>query len=244
VHGEQPPDVDPFGRVAQHHAHRFARPQRLAEGLALGHIGAGDLHAALGEAEPAHAVGEAGRAKPDLGDLEPVALLQQAVLERDLEPVELEFAYAAMLVRPHVGDAPDDAPVRIVLAVEEGREAAPRVVGGARHEDEVAGDGGAGDEPLAAMNNVTVALAFRLRQHHAAGVGARTGVRLGHHEGRPHFSVDDRLQPGVLHLLAGQHLVEQAHVAVIRGLAVEDDGPEYRPVGFLVERRPADERKA
>ena len=77
----------------------------------------------------------------DLGDPQPVALLEQAVLERDLEAVEFELAHPAMLVGAHGGDAADDAPARVVAVEQEGREAAARIIGGAGDQDEVAGDG-------------------------------------------------------------------------------------------------------
>ena len=46
--------------------------------------------------------------KSDLRDFEAVAFLEQPMLERYLEAVELEFADAAMFLRPDDVDAPDD----------------------------------------------------------------------------------------------------------------------------------------
>ena len=55
-------------------------------------------------------------------------------------PVEHELAMAAVLLRPHDRDAPHDAPAGLVAVIEEGGEPAARVVGGARHENEMLGD--------------------------------------------------------------------------------------------------------
>ena len=156
----------------------------------------------------------------------------------NFEPVEFEFAHPAMLFRPHDPDAPHDAPARIVLVIEKGGKTAARIIGCARHENEMARHRGARDEPFSSVDDIFVAALLGLGQHHAAGIGARARLRLGHREGRAHLAVDDRLQPAVLLGVSFQNLVEHRHVAVIRRLAIEDDRTEDRAVA-LPHRRAA-----
>ena len=80
---------------------------------------------------------EPRRAEPDLRHLQAVADIHQHVLVRDFEPVELELAMAAVLLRSHDPDAAHDAPARLVLVKEERGEPVPLVVGRARDEDEM-----------------------------------------------------------------------------------------------------------
>ena len=98
--------------------------------LALRDVVGGDVERAPREAEPAHAVREARGAEPDLRDLEAVAHVHQPVLVGDLEPVELELAMPAVLLRAHDRDAPHDAPARLVAVEQERGEAFARIVGG------------------------------------------------------------------------------------------------------------------
>src|SRR5262249_41408091 len=182
VHGEQPPDLDLVRHLTELDLHALAVGEPDAEPLAPRHVSLGDLDAALGPAEPAHAVGEPRRPQPDLGDAEPVADLEQHVLVRHFEAVELELAVAAVLLRPHDPDAPHDAPAGLIAVVEKGREPVTLVVRRARHEDEVFCFAGAGDEPLAAADDPLVALALGPGHDHA-GIGAAAGCRLGHGEG-------------------------------------------------------------
>src|SRR5476651_2147452 len=93
---------------------------------------------------------------------------------------------------PHDRDAAQDAPAGLVLVIEERGQAAARLVRGARHQDEMRGAFGAGDEPFVAGDDIAVALFHGARQHHA-GIGARAGMRFGHGEGRAHLAVDERL---------------------------------------------------
>ena len=70
----------------------------------------------------------------------------------DLEPVELELAVSAVLLRSHDRDAAHDAPAGLVAVEQERGQALARIVGRARHQDEMLRDAGAGDEPLAARD--------------------------------------------------------------------------------------------
>ena len=136
--------------LAELDLHAFAVGELDAEALAPSDVFLRDLHAALGEAEPAHAVRQPRRTEPDLRDAQAVAVIHQHVFVRDFEPVEFELAMAAVLLRPHDRNAAHDAPAGLVLVIEERGEAAARIVGGARHQDEMRGAVGAGDEPFAA----------------------------------------------------------------------------------------------
>ena len=90
------------------------------------------------------------------------------------------------------------------------------------------GDAGAGDEPLAAVDDPLVAL-LSARVRIMLGIGAAAGRGLGHGEGGAHLAVDDRLQPPVL-LRRRADLREHIHVAVVGRRAVERDRPEDRAV--------------
>ena len=67
----------------------------------------------------------------------PSPIAHQHVLVGDLEPVELQLAMAAMLLRPHDRDAAHDAPAGLVVVEQERGEALARIVGGARDQDEM-----------------------------------------------------------------------------------------------------------
>src|SRR5229473_2141564 len=241
VHHQEPPDLDAVRHLAELDLHALAVGEPDAKALALGDVGLRDLHRALGEPEPAHAVGEPRRPEPDLGRAQAVADPHQHVLLRHLEPLEEELAMAAVLLRAHDRDAANDAPARLVAVIEEGGEAAAGIVGGARDQDEMAGDAGAGDEPLAAVDHPAAALLLGAGPDHA-GVGAAAGRRLGHGEGRAHVALDDRPEPSFL-LRRGASARDEIHVAVVGGLAVEARRAEDRAVRLLVHRRPADDRQ-
>src|SRR5262249_62344589 len=98
------------------------------------------------------------RAEPHLHPLEAVADAAEHLLVWHFEPVELELAMAAMLLRAHDLDAARDPPAGLVLVEQERRDALALVVRGAGREDEMRGRGGTGDEPLAAVDHPLVAL--------------------------------------------------------------------------------------
>src|SRR5262245_43559961 len=144
VHHEEPSDLDAVRHLAELDLHALAVGEPHSEAFALRHVGLRDLHRALGEAEPAHAMGEPRRPEPDLGDAQAIADLHQHVLLGHFQALEEKLAVAAVLLRPHDRNAAQDAPARLVAVIEEGGEPAPRVVGGARDENEMIGDTGAG----------------------------------------------------------------------------------------------------
>src|SRR3954453_6528977 len=88
VHDQQPPDLDLVRGLAKLDLHALAVGQSDAEAFAFPHVTLGDLHAALGPPEPAHARGEARRPEPDLGDAQSVTDLYQHVLVGHFEPLE------------------------------------------------------------------------------------------------------------------------------------------------------------
>ncbi len=147
----------------------------------------------------------------------------------------------AVLLRSHDRDATQDAPSRLVAVIEERGQAAPRVVGGARDQDEMVGDAGAGDEPFVAVDHPAVALPLRAGADHA-GIGAAARRGLGHGEGGPHLALDDGPEPSLL-LRRRSDERDEVHIAVVGRRAIERERAEDRAVGLLVHRRPADDRQ-
>src|SRR3984893_1899741 len=178
VHDKKAPDLDPLRHLAKLDLHAFALGKLDAEAFALAHIALCNLHAALGEAEPAHAMREACQPETYLGSPQAVAHLHQHVLVRDLEPFEHQLAVPAVLLRSHDGNAAQDAPAGLVAMKKKGGEAAPRVIGGARDQNEMLGDPSARDEPLMAIDRPAIAVAFGPGADHS-GIGAAAGGRTG-----------------------------------------------------------------
>ena len=92
-------------------------------------------------------------------------------------------------------------------------------VGLAHHDQQLAvGVRGVGDEPLASIDHVVVAITADQRLD-IGGIGGRH-VRFGHGEGRADLSVKQGIQPALALLRRGEH-VQQLHVPGIRRIAVE-----------------------
>ena len=107
---------------------------------------------------------------------------------------------------------------------------------GLAHEDQdlAARIAGAGDPPLAAVDDVVVAVADDARLD--VGRVRRGDVGLGHREARADLAGEQRLEPSPALLrraVADQHF----HVAGVGRRAVEDLGGERRPAHDLAERR-------
>src|SRR5688572_15141876 len=128
----------------------------------------GFLQAPLRKTEPSHAMGEARRSKPHLGDLQAVAFIEQPLLNRNFEPFEGEFADTAMLFRSERLDAPHDPPSGVAAMKKKPRQAAPGIIRCARHQDEMRCRSGSRYEPFPSVDDIAVALSLRSRQHHAA----------------------------------------------------------------------------
>ena len=186
-------------------------------------------------------MGEPRRAKPHLGDAQAVADLEQHVVVLDFEPVEIKLAVAAMLLGAENADAAHDMPAGLVAVEQERGEAAPGIVGGARHQDEMRRAVGAGDEPFAAVDDPFAAAALGAGADHA-GIGAAARRRLRHGKGGTHLAVDDRPQPA---LLLGRRAGarEQVHIAVVGRHAVERQRAEHRARRLLIHRRPGHDRQ-
>ena len=73
MHHQQAADLDLLRHLAELDLHALAVGEPDAEALALLDIGLRDLHAALGEAEPAHAMRQPRRSEPDLRRAQTVA---------------------------------------------------------------------------------------------------------------------------------------------------------------------------
>src|SRR5262249_29178469 len=129
VHHQQPSDLDAVRDVAELDLHALAVGEPDAETLALVDISLRDLAAALGEPEPAHAMGEPRRPEPDLGDAQSIADVHQHVLVGYFEAIENELAVAAMLLGAHDRNAPHDLEAGLAAMKQETGEAAPRILG-------------------------------------------------------------------------------------------------------------------
>ena len=137
MHGEQPADLDLLRHLPELDLHAFAVTELDAKALTFCNVSLRNLHAAFGEAQPAHAVRQACRPKPDLRDLEFIALVQQDVFGRNFESVELELAMTAMLMRSHDRDTAQNAPAGLILVEQERSQTTPFVVAGASNQDEM-----------------------------------------------------------------------------------------------------------
>ena len=231
-------DVHFPGRVQHHEARRVDHDARLRDPLArntlLGH-GAAERHArggslahflerALGLADEAHAVVDAARSEPALGDLKTAALAQQDARGRHFHVLELDLhvAMRRVVVAEDIQMA-QDLDARRARGHQDHRllAVARRVVGiGLAHEDvDLASRiAGARGPPLDAVDDVVVALALdaaldvrRVRTRHR---------RLGHQEGRADLAAQERVEPLALVVLSAVTL-DGFHIAGIRRRAVE-----------------------
>ncbi|PAV67246.1 hypothetical protein WR25_02371 [Diploscapter pachys] len=142
--------------VGEHEADTLVLAQRFAEGVAGARMIAGDVVGTTRGAEPAHAVGQPCRRQTHLGVAEALADLAEHIARRDAQVVETQLPVAtgeAAVQRvqlPFVDDA-----LTPHVAEEHGR----RAVLHARHDDREIGAVSAGDQPLAAVDQVIVAIA-------------------------------------------------------------------------------------
>ena len=135
--------------------------------------------------EPAHAVVDAARVQPLLGDQEAGALGAEAVGGRDPHALVEDLRVAAAACRRTrcgcsiVGTSRRIVHARRVGGHEEHRRplVGARVGVGDRHDDEEVGDRGVGGEPLAAGEDVVVAVADGARSSAASGPTPRCRAR-------------------------------------------------------------------
>ena len=114
----------------------------------------GDLLGVPGDAEPAHAVGQARGREPDLGVVEALVDGAEHRVLRDEDVLELQLAVTAEEALVEGVDVPGDPQAGRVRVDEEHRGAAPvaRAPRRARHADRERRAVGAGDEPLASVD--------------------------------------------------------------------------------------------
>jgi len=228
---QQPRLLDVAERMRDVLAHRAVFGQRAAEGGAQGRAAAHQLQRALRAADQPHAVVNAPGTQPPLRDLEATALAEQQVGDRHAHVLvhDLRVPDRRVVVAEDVHVALD-AHARRVLGHQDHRLAPVQLgmVGrGEPHHDQQLAVlvERAGGEPLAAVDDVMVAVAADL----AAYVGGIAGrdFRLGHREGRADLSGQQRLQPSAL-LLGRAVLGEHLHVAGVGRRAVEHlAGPQH-----------------
>jgi hypothetical protein len=108
VIGEQPRLVDLDPAVGDPLADHTLLGDRLAERRALVSAAAHQLQRTLGGADRAHAVVDAARTQPRLGDREAAALLAEQVGPRDPDVLEGELAMALVVVVAEDQQVTDD----------------------------------------------------------------------------------------------------------------------------------------
>nr|ACN62976.1 acyl-CoA dehydrogenase domain protein [Diaphorobacter sp. PCA039] len=207
--------------VGQHVAHALVFGQRLAKGVALAGVCQRRVVRAACLAQPAHAVREARGRQAHLGVAKALAHLAQHIAGGHAQVVKAQHAVAACKAAVHG--------VHVALQhdaglVHVGQEHGGRTVLHARHDDGVVRSFCAGDEPLAAVDHVVVAIPHgRGGQHGRIGPGAGRG--LGHGEARAPVARHLAAQPA-LFLRGRGHLFHQVDVALVRRVNVERRGAQ------------------
>src|SRR6516165_5433250 len=224
MHGQQPPDLNALGDLAELDLHTFAVGELDAEPFSSVDVILRDLQAALGPPEPTHAVSQPRRAEPDLGHFQSITDAEQHIFVVDFEAVEFKLAMAAVFLRPHDRDASYDAPARLIAVIKKRGQPAAPIVRGSYDDDEMRRLARAGDEPFTAGDDPFAVFLLRARADHA-GIRTAARRRLGHCEGRFHLALDDRAQPP-FPLRRRADARQEIHVAVIGRGAVDRQWPE------------------
>ena len=211
----------------------------LAEGHARAHAPAQQFQRAFGRADRAHAMVDAARAEAALGDLETAALAEQQILRRYAHVAQHHFHMPVrrVVVAEYAERAQHFDAGRIgryqhhgLLLVHRGRGI------GLAHDDvePAARIAGAGGVPLAAVDDVAVAVATdrtldvgRIRRGHR---------RFGHQESRSDRAGEQWFEPAVLLRLAAVAL-QRFHVAGVRRRTVEYLGSPGHATHDLTQRR-------
>ena len=198
------------------------RTQRLAESLTLACVVRGHVMRPPRLAEPAHAVRQPRRRQTHLRVTKTLADLAEHIAGRYAQPVEMQHAVTAGetgVQRIHQAFQPD---FRTVHVRQEHRR---RAILHLRHDDGEARAFRPGDEPLAATDQIVIAIAHRRRHQHRR-IGAGTGRRLGHRKAGANRTRDQRLEPTLLLFRRGDDF-HQMDVALVRRVNVQ----RYRPQG-------------
>ena len=165
-------------------------------------------------------MGQAGRPQPVLPEhvtlappTEHLALVDPEILDQDLAVTgaPVHRLDLADLGPPVGGEIDDEGGV--------GRLWEVGVVLGPGDEDREVGPVGVGNEPLVTVEHPLLAVLVPLGlDQRRVGTGH---LRLGHREARPHPSLTQWLEVLLL-LLVGGPVEQRVHVALVRGLTVED----------------------
>ena len=232
LHHQQSPDRDIMCCLAKFQLDRLTINQPHAEAFAVFGIVRRNRHATLRQTEPAHAMRQTGRAKPDLRHLEAVAHLHQYVVVRNFEPVKGNLAVPAMFFRSHDRNTPHNVPARLIPIKQKRRQPFSRIVGCAGDQNEMLRFRRTRNIPFATMDRPSACLPLRpCLDHRRVGSATRRGLRHG--EGRADLAIDNRLQPA-LFLCLGADAGQNTHIPVIGSRAIHRHRPEQAVIGFLV----------
>ncbi|MCO5588369.1 hypothetical protein L7F22_042324 [Adiantum nelumboides] len=206
--------------------------QPRPEHLPLRRPGHGDVLGAARDAQPAHAVGQPGRAEADLGVAVALVDLTQHGVVGDAAVGEPDLQVPAVERLVQGRDVPADVHAGVVGVDEEHRRTTTVTggAGGAGHDDGERGAVGAGDEPLPAVDP-PAAVDPGGRGGQRVGVGPGAGGGLGHREARAHVPGGERGEVADLLVLRGDPL-EQVDVALVGRGDVQRDRAEQRVPGL------------
>ena len=171
-----------------------------AEALALADIGAGDLQRALGQAEPAHAMGQprrcrGGSASPSARRRRPSAGSRRGSPARRSRSSQWPPCSSG----PMIGMRRTISQPGWSRSNRKAVRPRARIVGGARDQDEVLRHAGAGDEPLVARRSPSGRRVASARgADHADGSEPAPGIGSVMAKAERTLAVDDRLQPALL----------------------------------------------
>jgi hypothetical protein len=194
---------------------RQQRAVRIAVERAIDH----HLQRRLGLADPAHAVGQAGRPQPVLA--QQVALAPPTEHLRGMQPEVVDADLAVVVAAGEGVHVAHDLPAFVGQVDQErriGRLGQLGIVLRAGDEDGELRPAGAGDEPLVALDDplVAVGVGAGLDQR---GVGAGN-LGLGHGEAAAGAALAQRLQVLLL-LPVGPPVQQRVHIPLVRRLGVE-----------------------
>ena len=211
------------------------RPKVGALGCAHHH----QLNEQFAQADRAHAVMDACRAKPDLRHLEAVAFRTEQVFGGHADVVKGQFADRRdLILATHPAQPPHQANAGRVHRHQDAGMAAGAVgvrIGHAHHDQEAAlRMRGTGDEPFSAVDDVVVAIA----PHRRCDVGRirRSDIGLGHAEGGARLCLQQRPQPARF-LLRRRAVLQRDHVGHVGRLAVEHFRRPEQPAHDFRQRR-------
>ncbi len=214
-------------------------PNALRSSAAFAH----HLERPLRAADRAHAVVDASRTEPVLGDHEPLPALAEEVRLRHPAALVAHLPVARAAVMTHHGDRANSVEARgIGWHQDHARPLVWRRVGLRHdHRDGHRGAVRAGRVPLVTVDHPLVAVEHRGRLE-PGGVGAG-GAGLGHREAAAGLALEQRPEPAVA-LLLRPVLREDLHVAGVGRRAVEHHRRDQAPAHVLAEEPVVEVRQA